>query len=286
MKATSLPHSFLAYRRFLYLKLSLLLVLSALVVYTFWFPADHRGDSVMGYVLGTLSAALMVWLTWFGRRKRRYGTARIPLADWLSAHVYLGGVALPLLAALHCGFHFGWNVHALAYVLMLVCILSGIIGVGIYAAVPAAMTRDRADGKVSELLGRITQIDNECRSLAVGGNLPDAFLREVSAALDASTRKKYVSERTIPLLLSSDPSGIVAAAIIRIREAARREANEPLDVVNNLLERLQRKRVLLRQAHRELRAKLWLRLWLSAHVPLAFAALSTLAVHIFVVFYF
>jgi len=281
VNATHLPQSFLVYRRYLYLKASVLVALVTLIVYYTRFPSsDHRGGSTIGYTLGIVAAVLMVWLTWFSRRKRRYAPARVPLADWLSAHVYVGLVALPLLAGLHCGFHFGWNVHSLAYFLMLACILSGVVGVGIYASVPASMTRDRPDGRVADLLGQVGQLDQDCRALAVGGNLPDAFLREVLSALSASTRKRYIREAAIPLLFGPDPTRIASAATRRIRNAAVEESDEPRAVVNQLLEQLERKEMLLRQVYAEARGKAWLRVWLAAHVPLAWVALATLVIHI------
>ena len=57
------------------------------------------------------------------------------LLGWLSAHVYLG-VVLVVVATLHASFQAGWNVHTLAYVLMLFVVLSGIYGVIMYARVP------------------------------------------------------------------------------------------------------------------------------------------------------
>src|SRR5579862_1168417 len=78
VNATHLPQSFLVYRRYLYLKASVLVALVTLIVYYTRFPSsDHRGGSTIGYTLGIVAAVLMVWLTWFSRRKRRYAPARV-----------------------------------------------------------------------------------------------------------------------------------------------------------------------------------------------------------------
>ena len=50
---------------------------------------------------------------------------------WTSAHVYLG-TALLIIATLHAGFQVGWNLHTLAYVLMIVVIASGFFGLYSY----------------------------------------------------------------------------------------------------------------------------------------------------------
>ena len=42
------------------------------------------------------------------------------------------------MATLHAAFQVGWNVHTLAYVLMLLVIASGIYGVVNYARLPSA----------------------------------------------------------------------------------------------------------------------------------------------------
>ena len=117
--------SVLEYRHFRYLKVALVLSLGAGVAY-WWHdpPVKPYGGTWLGYSLGTVGALLIVWLMLFGVRKRRYAGGRNVLRGWLSAHVYLG-TALILVALLHCGFQFGWNLHTLALVLMLAVIFSG-----------------------------------------------------------------------------------------------------------------------------------------------------------------
>lgn len=80
-----------------------------------------------GYTLGTLGALIILVLLWLGVRKRQYLDAQGSLIGWLSAHVYLG-LGLAVIVTLHSGFQLGWNVHSLAYVLMLAVIASGLYG--------------------------------------------------------------------------------------------------------------------------------------------------------------
>ena len=78
----------------------------------------HNGGSWYGYLLGTIGALLILWLTLLGVRKRAMTRRRWSLKAWTSAHVYLG-LSLIVIGTLHTGFQFGWNVHTLAYALMM-----------------------------------------------------------------------------------------------------------------------------------------------------------------------
>jgi hypothetical protein len=90
-----------------------------------------NGGTWYGYTLGTIGFALILWLSLLGVRKRRINPGVWSLKAWTSAHVYLG-LSLIVIGTLHTGFQIGWNVHTLAYVLMLLVIFTGIYGVWVY----------------------------------------------------------------------------------------------------------------------------------------------------------
>ena len=98
-----------------------------------------NGGTWLGYTLGTIGALTIVFLTLFGVRKRSYRSNLGDLKYWLSAHVWLG-LALVVIATLHTGFQFGWNVHTLAYVLTMLVVFSGIWGVYMYLRFPSLMS--------------------------------------------------------------------------------------------------------------------------------------------------
>jgi hypothetical protein len=277
-----LPLSFLKWRRYRYLKAACLLASLGIVAHRLDAEKVRGGDTVLGYVLGGVAGGLMIWLALFGIRKRRYRAWRTPLVEWLSAHVYLG-LAVPVLAALHCNFAFHWNVHGLTYALMLLAVVSGVVGAVFYREIPRTMTRDHPDERLRDLLAELPAIDRECEVLAVGGNLPDAFLGKVMAALEVARTPPASSAEPRKSLPKVKQVTTCARAIRTIQDAAIEEKNEPRDVANRLLVNLKRKEALLKRLRQEIRHRALLEVWLVFHVPLAIASLAALAVHIFVV---
>src|SRR6516225_12291008 len=162
--------SFLVYKQLRYLKIGCAAAAVALLLYIVDSPYGSRyGGSWAGYTLGTIGALLILWLMWFGYRKRSYWKDQGNLVAWLSAHVYLG-LSLLVIATLHTGFHFGWNIHALAFALMCLVIASGAFGVFSYVRYPRLMTDNRRGAAMPQMLGRIAGLDDELRSAAMGAD--------------------------------------------------------------------------------------------------------------------
>ena len=118
--------SILEYARFRWFKAAIAVSIAAAAAYL-WHDAPLKpyGGTWLGYALGTIGAVLILWLMWYGVRKRRYASTSGTVQGWLSAHVYLGS-ALVVVVTLHTGFELGWNVHTLAYVLMLAVVGTGL----------------------------------------------------------------------------------------------------------------------------------------------------------------
>ena len=154
--------SFLKHRRFQWLWIALLLSIVCGVGYAM-IDQDPRpnGGSWYGYTLGTIGLLLIVWLSLLGSRKRRISEGRWSLKAWTSAHVYLG-LSLIVIGTLHTGFQIGWNVHTLAYFLMLLVIISGIWGVYAYAALPRPLSNNRKAMTRGEMLDELVVIDRQC----------------------------------------------------------------------------------------------------------------------------
>lgn len=271
--------SFLRYRNGRWLNLSAALAVACVIAYAVDDPPGGRGGGTwLGYALGGLAAALMLWLTWFGVRKRRYQPGGAPLRGWLSAHVYLG-LTLLVIVPLHCAFRFGWNVHTLAFVLMAAVIVTGMIGVAIYAVVPERMTRNRPGERLVTLFEQVGALDAECK--VAGRGMPTAVAAVVADAID-STR---LGGGLLRQLRGTDPSGPTTRAIAVVQNAITGDAGPSPDL-QHVLENLAARRTLLERIRRDIQLKAWLDVWLIVHVPLALASLAAVAVHVFVVWYY
>src|SRR3546814_4014677 len=103
------------------------------------------------------------------------------LKAWTSAHVYLG-LSLIVIGTWHTGFQLGWNVHTLAWALMMLVILSGLYGVIAYAPLPAALSNNRDALTQMQMLEAIRAFDRQLHSAAQP--LPPADTAPVLAALE------------------------------------------------------------------------------------------------------
>ncbi len=276
----AMHQSILIYRRFRYLKLALLGLVAAAVAYSVHTPlGPPNGGTWLGYTLGGVSALLILWLMWFGIRKRRYGPGKVMLEAWLSAHVYFG-LTLVVIATLHTGFQFGFNVHTLAYVLMLLVILSGIFGIYAYMRYPREMTKNRSGNTLREMILQIADIDRQCRDMAM--NLAD----EINAVVFEASRNTRIGGGLIRQLSGHDPSCASTAALGQVHRLAAVATGEDATHCRQLVALLSRKCELLRRARRDVRLQALMQVWLYLHVPLSFALIAALIAHVFAVFYY
>ncbi len=270
-------YSILEYARFRWFKAAIVLSVLAAAAYL-WHepPLKPYGGTWLGYALGSLGAALILWLLWYGVRKRRYRSRSGTVQGWLSAHVYLG-TALVVIVTLHTGFELGWNVHTLAYVLMLAVIVTGLYGVVVYLRVPRAMTENLGEDSLDSLVLRIADLDREMRDKAL--SLPDRLF----ALVDRSIAGTRLGGSFLRLVTGRDPQCPTAAAVRdwpRVARGIAVTSHLDKDVYGLLLQKQQ----MLERARRDLQHKAVLDLWLYFHVPLAFMLLAALLAHVVAVF--
>ncbi len=270
-------YSILEYARFRWFKASVVVCAIATAAYLWHDPSPRPyGGTPLGYTLGTIGALLILWLLWYGVRKRRY-SAGDSVQGWLSAHVYLGTV-LVYIVTLHTGFELGWNVHTLAYVLMLLVVASGFYGVFAYTRVPRVMTANLGDYTLDAVVLRIADIDREMREKAL--SLPDVLF----ALVDRSVKGARLGGGFRRLMSGNDPRCPNALAVREWSRVASPLKGEAALLSKEVYGLLLQKDQMLGKARRDLRYQAILELWLYVHVPLALMLLAALAVHIVSVF--
>lgn len=280
-----------ARRRYLWFALTI----SALCILAYWLDDPQEpanGGTLLGYTLGTIGALMIVWLSWFGIRKRRYASAMGTVQGWLSAHVYLG-VALLLVVLLHTGFQFSMNVHTLAFIIMTGVILSGIIGVIIYMRYPERMSENRGGNNRGELLAQLDDIDRRSRNAAAG--LPEAYVEfvegtarrtELGRTVWQRLRRVDNSKAALPGGKLVDNAGQEAALDwLAEQQSTAADANRAA-AISELSALIRSKRKLLRTLKEDLRLQAGIEIWLYVHVPLTAALLIALPAHIVSVFFY
>ena len=283
--------SILAFRKRRYLWATLALTLLSLLAYWLHDPQEPpNGGTVLGYTLGTLAALMIVWLTWFGIRKRRYKSTAGTLQGWLSAHVYFG-LALPVIVLLHAGFQVGWNVHTLAFAIMSLVIISGLYGVYIYMKYPEKLSENRDGASRSGLLDQLDDIDR--RSRRVAEKLPAEYREfvlsgiqrtELGSTLWQRLRNEDRSRIQLPQAAETVLNPGQEAAMDWLAGQQSRADADTAPKIAELSALLRSKRQLLRQIGKDLKLQAGIETWLYVHVPLTAALLIALVAHIVTVF--
>ena len=269
---------FLRHRQFRWLKRAMALCGVAILAYAL---ADVQprpnGGTWLGYTLGTIGTVLIVWLALIGLRKRTMTRGAWSLKAWTSAHVYLG-LALIVIVTLHTGFQLGWNVHSLAYGLMMLVIASGLFGVVVYSVLPAKLSSNREEMTQPQMLEALHAVD---RQLEDGAQPLDRRWTElVLAALEEDVAADGLWQR----LFVSQSGGSTQAAIDAFNRAGPDEAADPAMIRVEAL--LQRRLAQLGRMRRHMRLKALLEIWLYVHVPATFVLLAALAAHVLSVFFY
>lgn len=286
--------SILVFRGKRYLWLAL--IISGLAILVYWFDDPQEpanGGTVLGYALGTVGLLLILWLSWFGVRKRRYGSTMGTVQGWLSAHVYLG-LALLIIVLLHSGFQFGFNVHTLAFALMVLVIVSGLYGVFVYIRYPRRLSENRGDASQADLYEQLDDIDTRSRRIArdLGEDFRELVTSGISRTQLGSTLWSRLKGRDESRVVVRDSSGsrVLAnagqeAALDWLAEQQSRSRDAATAAsIGELSALLRNKRRLLGKLGEELRIQAVLEVWLYIHVPLTAGLLMALFIHVLTVF--
>lgn len=304
-------HTILEYKNYRYFKAASLLIVIAVMAYLLFQPATGAyGGSWLGYSFGILSALMVVVLILYGIRKhfapkhperrsllnaslpqlnmpdRRKHEARwlrhngATLQGWLSAHVYLG-VALLVLATLHTGFQFGWNVHTLAYALMMVVIISGCYGAYAYLRFPRLMTANMGGTDTFETLLR--EIDNLDKQACVKSL---QFSDDICAIVLKAQQETIIGGNFLQQLTAFQRDCATAKAVQQLQALGKSLEYDQLKSFDDLYSIVARKETLVKRARRDVMYRARMAFWLYLHTPFSIAFLTTLTAHIVAIFYY
>ncbi|MFM9433570.1 hypothetical protein ACFDR9_000611 [Janthinobacterium sp. CG_23.3] len=265
----------LSFRRSKYLKWAAAVVLGCVLLYALDQPPIRPGGGTwLGYGLGTLGAALILWLLAFGMRKRAYSSTLGTVRGWLSAHVYLG-LALAVVATLHTGFQFGWNVHTLAYAMTISVIVSGIWGVVLYLRQPALMG-NLLNGQTLQQYGQLLRdSDDQSRILAA------SMTPEIQSLMAASANGKIFSHYW-QRFTGKNAKCITQKVVDWLGQQSYDVPTSLQELYTLQFRRLQQ----LNRIREYVRLRTWTEIWLVFHVPMSFALLGSLIAHIVSVFFY
>lgn len=298
--------SILSYAKSRYLWISVALTGASLAAYLWHDPGGPpNGGTWLGYTLGTIGALLIVWLMLFGIRKRSYLGSTGTLRGWLSAHIYLG-TSLILIVLLHAGFQVGWNLHTLAFVLMLIVIFSGFFGVYAYLRYPTMMTRNRESATRDAMLEEISDIDQNALALAdgidpkihaivlrsientrLGGGVWSQLRARDGSDLALASLTRAMEERKKKNELSDAGSGGKTATIFAMVDFLASNANDKqTEALRKLIDMVSRKKGLASKVARDMQYQAIMEIWLYFHVPVSFALLAALIGHIVSSFFY
>ena len=265
------------YKNYLYFKIAVVVILVAFGAYLIFEPAvGHYGGSFLGYGLGVISALMVLWMAWYGVRKRRYRSSG-STQGWLSAHIYLG-TAMTALVTLHSGFHFGINIHTLAYGLLLIVVVSGFFGNYTYMIYPRQMSENMGEDSLDSLLLRIAEADKLARQIALV--MPDAINHTVNRAC----RETSIGLGLIDQLRGYQANCPSAQAVDDLTEMGKDLAPDQRKLYRELYTIMVRRLSLVKRARQDLMYRSRLGIWLYLHVPFTIALLVAMTAHIIAVF--
>ncbi len=283
----------LRYKKFRYLKLSLLLLVTSFIIYYSQGEIQPaNGGTWQGYSLGVFSTVLILLLTYLGIRKRSYKSRMGTVEGWTSIHVYLGSLLL-VTATLHAAFQVGWNIHTLAYIIMVIVILSGFYGIYTYLHYPLQLSVNNASKTSKQRVSELMDIDEEVKSLAE--NCSNEIRKIVISAVENTKLAKTLFQR----LFRKDNSKVIInlssrklisnknqQRVIEIIAAKIPNSQKQIEAIalNQLLTLFSRRSRLINVLSREMQIKTYFKIWLLIHIPLTFALLAALTIHILVVF--
>lgn len=236
----------------------------------------------MGLAYGVLGTIAIVLLMGLGLKKRWSASTVGTVQGWTGAHVYLGLLTL-IIIPFHAGLRFRLDIHTLAYALLVVVVLSGIVGVVLYIVIPPALTRrESEEGILTEQApAQITQILETMRTFAGGKSeaFADAYREEFRKTIQNSDHRWRI-------LFGGHGGESLFKRSQHLAEWINRIPSEEHGDFRRFSELALRKAKLEGQFLEHVRLHNAMQAWLALHVPFSFALMVLVFLHLFAVFYY
>lgn len=240
--------------------------------------SEIKPGNVWGLTYGTLATTFMVWVAFYGIRRRKirfFSRAKLGRSQaWVQFHIY-GGWLFMLLVFMHIGFKLpsgplNWWLWSVSIWVT----LSGMLGVVIQKLIPRMMSSGLTIEVVYERIPElIEEIKSKAAELVKSGAEPiqDLYDKTVSPALTAPN---------VRLSYFIDITGGIQSRVRQFDFVRKTVAGEDLERLRQL-ESMYRTKLEL-DAHFTLQRAL--RWWLYTHVPASLLLLALVAVHLYAVF--
>jgi len=277
--------NFLAYGRYVWGKLTLATTLVLVISYIIYSRrVSPNGATLVGLIYGLISFVAILLLMYYGMRKRSYTAKHWSLRAWLSFHVYIGTMTL-LLVPLHAGFKFGFDIHTLAYVLLVMVVGSGIVGAALYLLLPRRF--EPFGEELTYPLGQSTdeelrKIIRQMRALAIDKS--QEFAEACQTEIEYGIPKRHVGWGL--LWRKSATAALVATQIEAFQDYLQHIPEVEHEAFQNLARLATQKRDLEHRMVAQMRLQNLLEAWLYIHLPVSLVMFVVVIIHILVVFYY
>ncbi len=281
--------SFLSHAKGRYFWVALGLSALSIVLYVMDDPTEPpNGGTWLGYSLGTIGALLILWLAYLGKRKRNFVRGWGTVKGWVSAHVYLGA-SLLVVATLHTGFQFAWNIHTFAFGLMCFVIFSGFFGIFVYRTYPTAQNELKKNLTIDETFTQVEDLESQLIKLAAGAS------NETRVLVNSAIERTVIGGGYLDQLLGRDSSlvvidGSVASnanqetALEALVERFSKSEGDENKSLSQIVKVFNSRKKLIEVIRKDIRLQATIQVWLLFHVPVTFALIAALTAHIFSVF--
>ena len=234
-------------------------------------PGGLTGGTAVGLWYGLIGSGLMIFAGLLSAHRRlpvrRWLGSR---QTWLRGHIWLGLLSVVFILC-HSGYHWGGPLEIALWVVLLVTVVTGIVGLGIQASVPRLLTQRVPAEAPYEQIGHLCEVMRRDADELVAGVL--ASQGKVDADIAEELSRAY-EEKVRPFLAERfDRSSPLARSLGAEVFFGRLRSTAGMEAVGDVLDKLQVMCDERRQLGRQARLHFWLHVWLLVHIPITVALL-------------